>query len=225
MNSPEQNKLICWDKDHTIGEIVRDSFVPYPDIRSVLTELSLMGFQHYMTTSAGEGPTWEQMQSCGLDDIFDEVDIYGNESIETEPKIYHTPYFVFSEETGSKEPHRDMIIIGDSVKDQAGDLIHVVFIGLDKAETQLTTLPPIISHLLAMGDGEIRKGFDRIYLDADLTDTSPENHQVKHISLPNSVAFDLEYMDLYFQVPTDLEFSYPVIRNITAAPPPNVNSL
>ena len=215
MNSSEQDKLICWDKDHTIGEIVQDSFVPYPGIRSVLTELSLMGFQHYMTTSIEEDGSWEQMQSSGLADIFKELDIYGIESIRTLSKTYKAPYFVFSEETGSTEPHRDMIIIGDETSDQAGDLIHVVFIKLEKAEKQIKTLPQIISHVLARGDGEVRRGFDTIYRDADLSDSTSDDHWVKHVSLPNGVAFDLEYIDLYFQAPTDLEFSFPVIRNIT----------
>jgi len=174
-------KVICWDLDETLGnfrridyelmgkeapELERPTSLRY-GLTDLLSSLSSQGYEHVVTTSGTSDYAKEALQRTGLSSHF--KDVFGRDVVSSYGG--GKKYRPVADTVGLsyEQAVSDMIVIGDVPGDKPVDLDGLVFIehrGCVYSDSSVTAR--ILEKLNELGDGNFKKGFERMYQDAQV---------------------------------------------------------
>ena len=168
-------KAICWDLDDTLGNFKRlmglfGHDVPEYEyklglkfgIKKLLTELTSKGYKHFVTTSASAEYAKLALEKSNLIDYFEEI--FSRSQVSNLDN--YKQYMPVANAMGFsvKQAKSNLIIIGNAPLDRPGDLINSVFINHHRGwSIDSYVTGEIIEELIILGQGNFRKGFDKMY--------------------------------------------------------------
>ena len=201
-------KVICWDLDETLGSFKRIGYElarrDIPDfeeptalrhgIKDLLEKLSSEGYSHFVTTSGTSDYAKEALKRTGLIGYFQEV--FGRDVV----SAYDggKKYRPVADNVGLSDEQAvsNMIVIGDAPGDKPVDLDGLVFVehrGCHHTDSYVTAM--ILKKLNELGDGDFKKGFEKMHQDAEIEEEKFRTFTFKRrrYDIGNGVKLKLEY--------------------------------
>lgn len=196
--------IVCWDFDETLGYFRPLEFqylgqkppagMPPVRLKEGIREviLSLAEFTHVVTSAAIGDYARGVLKQHGLDGLF--ADVVGREDgiFSGEGKDYK----VVGDRFGLEEAElsRSLVIVGnDSKRDPDLRFRQIVMIFDDQMpDLPSEPLAVVLRRLLSEGDGQLKRGFDRLHARA-----SAANPSKPALALDEGVAFDIDYWGSY----------------------------
>lgn len=223
----KNKKMFCWDLDETLGNFrkvayeMTDQKIPdhisplsiKPGIAGLLSSLNSKGHKNFVTTASDYSYAREALYQTGLIEYFKRI--FDKKSLcDLDLNKFYFPV-VRNENISIEEASKNMIVIGNSERDQPSDLTKTVFIE-DRESVYLDSplIEKIIHRLDEFGEGSFIRGFEKMY---DNSKVEGKDHYLlpyrekRVFDLEEGVRMDLEYR----MVPKRNSIqSGPVITNI-----------